>query len=101
LKAYLVLTPCLSTLKGTMAVRDCVAITNDASAQCPPLAGDYVAITILSFRASEARRKAWPVLDTGESSIISNFWIPAFAGMTILKLFSPIATQSLHAEGDL
>jgi len=33
-----------------------------------------------------------------ESSNFSNFWIPAFAGMTILKLFSPITTQSLSPE---
>jgi len=33
-----------------------------------------------------------------ESSNFSNFWIPAFAGMTILKLFSPIATQSRKPE---
>ena len=33
-----------------------------------------------------------------ESSIISNFWIPAFAGMTILRLFSFIATQSHMPE---
>jgi len=32
-----------------------------------------------------------------ESSNFSNFWIPAFTGMTILKLFSPIATQSRRA----
>jgi hypothetical protein len=40
------------------------------------------------------------VLDTGESSNFSNFWIPAFAGMTILKLFSPIATQSRMPDYD-
>jgi hypothetical protein len=31
-----------------------------------------------------------------ESSDFCYFWIPAFAGMTILKLFSLIATQSLR-----
>jgi hypothetical protein len=37
------------------------------------------------------------VLDTGESSIISKFWIPACAGMTVLMVISYIATQSLTA----
>jgi hypothetical protein len=35
-----------------------------------------------------------------ESSNFSNFWIPAFAGMTILKLFSPIMTQSRMPDQD-
>jgi hypothetical protein len=33
-----------------------------------------------------------------ESSNFGSFWIPAFAGMTLLKPFSPIATQSLNAQ---
>jgi hypothetical protein len=35
-------------------------------------------LLFLSFRASEARRRACPVLDTGESRNINIFWIPAF-----------------------
>jgi pentose-5-phosphate-3-epimerase len=34
---------------------------------------NYIKLTILSFRASGARRRACPVLDTGESSIINGF----------------------------
>jgi len=34
------------------------------------------------------------VLDTGESSIISMFWIPAFAGMTMLTAFDDYDTVS-------
>ena len=34
---------------------------------------NYVKLTFLSFRASGARRRACPVLDTGESSIINGF----------------------------
>jgi len=33
-----------------------------------------------------------------ESSIFNSFWIPAFAGMTSLKVFSTIMTQSLDPE---
>ena len=65
--------------------RDCVAITIFV-----------IPSSIRRINSSRARRRACPVLDTGESSIFSKFWMPAFAGMTILKLFSPIATQSLR-----
>ena len=34
---------------------------------------NFIKLTILSFRASGARRRACPVLDTGESSIINGF----------------------------
>jgi len=34
-----------------------------------------------------------------ESSIFSKFWMPAFAGMTVLMALSPIMTQSPMGEG--
>jgi len=34
-----------------------------------------------------------------ESSIFSKFWIPAFAGMTMLMSHSPIMTQSPFIKG--
>jgi len=55
-------------------------------------------LPFLSFHASEARRRACPGLDPGESSIFSKFWMPAFAGMTVLMALSAIMTQSLDPE---
>ena len=65
---------------------------------------DFVVITLLSFRASGARRRACPVLDTGESSNCElvpvlrrdDVWMPVFTGMTTLIALFAIATQSLR-----
>ena len=35
-----------------------------------------------------------------ESSIFSNFWMPAFAGMTVLIALSAIETQSLDPKSN-
>ena len=50
--------------------------------------GGCVAITFLSFRASEARHGIQE----------NKFWIPAFAGMTTFMLIPAIATQSAAGE---
>jgi len=54
----------------------------------PSTAGD--AVSQLPFCHSVQAKR-----DT-ESSNFINFWIPACAGMTTLKMFSPITTQSLE-----
>jgi hypothetical protein len=79
------------------------------SSNHPLLKETVLQLPFLSFCASEARRRACPVLDTGESSYDfvvprireDGVWMPAFAGMTFFIALSAIMTQSQVGRGGI
>jgi len=74
------------TMTGSRACPELAEGKDEGSMQTPSPRRGCVAITFF-VHSVQAKR------DT-ESSIVSKFWMPAFAGMTVLIALSAIATQS-------